>query len=63
MEIAPNVDHVILLSGDGDFDLLLQKIRKDYSVCAEVYGVPPLTATSLIDAASIFHRIDSGLLQ
>ena len=32
MQIAPNVDNVILLSGDGDFDLLLQKINKDYNV-------------------------------
>lgn len=62
METARNVDTIILLSGDGDFDLLLQKIRKDYTVNAEVYGVPALTANSLINSASIFHRIEEDLL-
>jgi len=62
MEAAKDVDTVILLSGDGDFDLLLEKIRKDYKVSAEVYGVPALTANSLIDAASIYHRIEEDLL-
>ncbi len=62
LEIAPGVDTVVLLSGDGDFDLLMQKIREDYGVSAEVYGVPALTANSLIDAASIFHPIEEDLL-
>ena len=62
MEAAKDIDTVILLSGDGDFDLLLQKIRKDYDVSAEVYGVPAFTANSLIDAASIYHRIEDSLL-
>lgn len=63
METVKNVDTVILLSGDGDFDLLLKKIIKDDEVKAEVYGVPALTANSLIDAASVYHPIDEGLLQ
>ena len=62
MESAKNVDTVILLSGDGDFDLLLEKIKNDYAVSAEVYGVPALTAKSLIDAASTYHRIEEDLL-
>ena len=62
LEAAKNVDRVILLSGDGDFDLLLEKIRKDYAISAEVYGVPALTARSLINAASIYHRIEKDLL-
>ena len=62
MEIAPDVDSVILLSGDGDFDMLLEKVNKDYGVETEVYGVPALTANSLINAASIFHRIELDLL-
>ena len=62
MEHAKDVDTVVLLSGDGDFDLLLKKIRKDYNVKAEVYGVPALTANSLIDAASTFHCIEKNLL-
>ena len=62
MEAAKNVDTVILLSGDGDFDLLLKKIKKDFAVSAEVYGVPALTATSLIDSASAYNRIGEDLL-
>jgi len=62
MEAAKDVDTVVLLSGDGDFDLLLEKIKKDYAVSAEVYGVPALTANSLINSASIYHRIEDDLL-
>ena len=62
MEIGKSVDTVVLLSGDGDFDLLLKKIQTDYGVSTEVYGVPALTANSLIDAASIYHRIEGDLL-
>jgi len=62
LETAKEVDTIILLSGDGDFDLLLEKIRTDYTVTAEVYGVPALTAKSLIDSASIYHPINEGLL-
>ncbi len=62
MEAAKDVDTVVLLSGDGDFDMLLEKIKKDYDVSAEVYGVPALTANSLINAASIYHRIEDDLL-
>ncbi len=62
MEIAKDVDTVVLLSGDGDFDLLLDKISNDYGVSTEVYGVPTLTANSLIDSASTYHRIEDDLL-
>ncbi len=62
MEAAKNVDTVVLLSGDGDFDLLLEKIKKDYAVSAEVYGVPALTANSLIGSASVYYRIGEDLL-
>ncbi len=62
LEAAKDVDRVVLLSGDGDFDLLLEKIRKDSAVSAEVYGVPALTASSLIKAASVYHRIEGDLL-
>ncbi len=62
MEKASEVDTVVLLSGDGDFDLLLKKINSSYNVNTEVYGVPALTAQSLIDAATIFHGITAELL-
>ncbi len=62
LETARTVDTVVLLSGDGDFDLLLKKIRDEYGVTAEVFGVPALTADSLINAASHFHPIKEELL-
>jgi len=63
LDAASQVDTVILLSGDGDFDQLLDRIRMDGKVNAEVFGVPSLTANSLINSASAFHRIDEDLLQ
>ena len=62
MEMAKEVDSVILLSGDGDFDLLLKKIGTDYGITTQVYGVPALTANSLVDAATYYHPIESDLL-
>jgi uncharacterized LabA/DUF88 family protein len=62
LETARDVDTIVLLSGDGDFDLLLENIKKNYTVRAEVYGVPALTARSLIESASVYHRIDEDLL-
>lgn len=62
LDAAPNVDTVILLSGDGDFAILLEKITQKYDVKTEVYGVPQLTAKSLMDAATQFNPIDDALL-
>lgn len=62
LDKAPDVDAVVLLSGDGDFDLLLEKIRTDYGASVEVYGVQELTANSLIKAADKFHPIGENLL-
>ena len=62
LDYAPQVDRVILLSGDGDFDLLLLKIRHQYAVQCDVYGVEGLTAPSLIRAADRFVPINSELL-
>jgi len=62
MEAAKDVDIVVLLSGDGDFDLLLKKINTDFSVTTEVYGVPALTANSLIEATSTYHPIKEDML-
>lgn len=62
MEVASSVDKIILLSGDGDFDLLLEKIKKNYGVSAEVYGVSALTADSIKYSVSQFHSITEGML-
>lgn len=62
METAADVDIVVLLSGDGDFDLLLRKVMQRDNVKTHVYGVTALTAQSLISAASEFFPIDRDLL-
>ncbi|CAD5261074.1 MULTISPECIES: LabA-like NYN domain-containing protein [Halomonadaceae] len=62
MEYAEQADVIVLVSGDGDFDLLVQKIRAKHGKKVEVYGVPQLTAASLINAASGFIAIDKALL-
>jgi uncharacterized LabA/DUF88 family protein len=62
LEFAPSADVVVLASGDGDFDLLVQKIRDKHHVRVEVYGVADLTAASLIRAADRFVPIEEDLL-
>jgi uncharacterized LabA/DUF88 family protein len=62
LEYAPQVDIVVLASGDGDFDLLVDKIRQRDRVFVEVYGVAELTAGSLSRAASKFLPITDRLL-
>ena len=62
MEYAPQSDVVVLTSGDGDFDLLLNKIRMDYDVLTEVYGVRQLTAQSLTNSATTFIAIADDFL-
>ncbi|WP_137226313.1 NYN domain-containing protein [Shewanella sp. MEBiC00475] len=62
LEIAPTVDEVILLSGDGDFDLLLKKINQTTTCYTHVISVERLTAKSLTDQCQQFTAIDSTLL-
>jgi uncharacterized LabA/DUF88 family protein len=62
MQESLKIDKVILLSGDGDFDLLLDRVKSDYSVTTEVYGVQSLTADSLIKSADVFNPIGAELL-
>lgn len=62
IEIANDADIVVLLSGDGDFDILVEKIVTKLGKEVEVYGVPGLTAQSLSDAATRFYPIEHELL-
>ena len=63
LELAATVDRVILLSGDGDFSILLDKVKTAYHVTTEVYGVRQLTANALISSADAFTSIDVALLR
>lgn len=61
LELAPAIDRYILLSGDGDMSMLVDKlISKGKTV--DVYGVQRLTADSLIKSASEFIAIDRSFL-
>lgn len=62
LDFAPRSDVVALASGDGDFDMLVRRIRQDRRKRVEVYGVDRLTAGSLKEAASVFVPVDNGLL-
>jgi len=62
MDYSQDADVVVLVSGDGDFDLLVNKLRLDKGKKVEVYGVSKLTAASLINAASEYFPIDNDLL-
>jgi uncharacterized LabA/DUF88 family protein len=62
LECATSSDVIVLASGDGDFDLLAQKLIEKYQVDVEVYGVPKLTAKSLIETCSIFCPIEGNLI-
>ncbi|GGI73098.1 NYN domain-containing protein [Shewanella gelidii] len=63
LESAAIVDEIILLSGDGDFEILLRHIQTKHGTPSQVFGVPSLTANALIQAANQYHAIDEGLLK
>jgi uncharacterized LabA/DUF88 family protein len=62
MTYAKDADVLVLASGDGDFDMLVDRVREDFNVDVEVYGVRQLTAASLIKAATHFFPIENDLL-
>lgn len=61
-EAAADCDKIILVTGDGDFGLLLDRIRKRFDTGSDVYGVSALTSDLLIVEASKFIPIDERLL-
>ena len=62
MEYSNQSDIIVLASGDGDFDILIKKIRSLYTIDTEIYGVSNLTAISLKNATTNFHPINNELL-
>jgi uncharacterized LabA/DUF88 family protein len=62
LETAKDIDVAILVSGDGDFDLLVRKLRDAHDIEVEVYGAVNLTAGSLMHAANRFIPIEGDLL-
>jgi uncharacterized LabA/DUF88 family protein len=62
MEAAAHTDIIVLASGDGDFDLLLQRVQQRHKVETEVYGVPILTSNALVNSATRYIPIKEDLL-
>ena len=62
VELAEQVDTVVLASGDGDFDLALLRVKERFDVSTEVYGVEELTAGSLIRSTCKYFPIEEPLL-
>jgi uncharacterized LabA/DUF88 family protein len=61
-EAASKVDRIVLLSGDGDFEVLVERIKNRFGVKVDVYGVPNLTAQALVDACDRYIPIEETLL-
>jgi len=61
LEAAPDLDVVVLVSGDGDFTSLVQRIRK-MGPRVEVLGFPRNTAKSLVSAADHFEPLDNKFM-
>lgn len=62
LEQGKQLDKVILLSGDGDFALLLQHLNTHYQVASEVYGVEALTADALRQSCQHYQPITPDFL-
>lgn len=62
IEYGQHSDVLVLASGDGDFDLLVDRLTTKYQTEVEVYGVEGLTAQALVKAATRFIAIDEALL-
>ena len=62
MEYAPKSDVIVLASGDGDFDILINRIRNLHNNVTEIYGVPNLTSNSLKKVTSHYFPIDQELI-
>ena len=62
MDYAGEVDKVILVSGDGDFAMLLDRVKAKFNTSTEVYGVPKLTAAALVQSAAKYIPIEGELL-
>jgi uncharacterized LabA/DUF88 family protein len=62
LDVVDRADVVVLASGDGDFDLLVHRLRERHAIDVEIYGVPQLTANALIRAATRFVPIDASLV-
>ena len=62
MEMADNVDHIILFSGDGDFRRLLEAVQRKgvrVTVVSTFQSNPPMVADELRRQADFFLDLDT----
>ena len=62
MEMADNVDHIILFSGDGDFRRLLEAVQRKgvrVTVVSTIQSSPPMVADELRRQADCFIDLES----
>ena len=60
MELAPNIDHMVLFSGDGDFRSLVEAVQRRgvrVTVVSTISTQPPMVADELRRQADIFLDI------
>jgi uncharacterized LabA/DUF88 family protein len=62
LDVVERADIIVLASGDGDFDLLVNRVRERHAIEVEIYGVSQFTANALIRAATRFIPIDVSLV-
>ncbi len=61
INIAPKADVIALVSGDGDFAVLVEKL-KALGAKVEVYSFPASTAETLRESADYYCPLDSSVL-
>lgn len=60
IELAPKLDTIILVSGDGDFQPLVQHLRRALGCRVEVVAFGKTASSRLVDEADSFLDLDSG---
>lgn len=60
IELAPRLDVVVLISGDGDFVPLVEHLKRAMGCKVEVMAFGRSTSAKLIEAADEFVNLDKG---
>ncbi len=60
IELAPKLDTIILVSGDGDFQPLVQHLRRALGCRVEVVAFGKTASSRLVDEADSFLDLDGG---
>ena len=60
IELAPKLDTIVLVSGDGDFQPLVQHLRRAFGCRVEVVAFGKTASSRLVEEADSFLDLDSG---